>query len=483
MLPPGCEVDGQGHLLSAGHDLTALAARFGTPLYVFNEEEIRARCRAFRQAFAGYGPGVRVAYAGKAFLTTAIAALVAEEGCHLDVVSGGELQTGLFGGMPADRIRFHGNNKQAAEVEAALAAGIDRIVLDNFHEIDLVAAIAARTSLRADVLLRVAPGVEAHAHAYMQTGKQDSKFGFDLASGQALAAARAVARHPSLRLCGLHAHIGSQLLDTTAYALEVGRLIELSAAIRAACDVDVEELNVGGGMGIRYVDDDVPPEPDAVAATIIAAVEDGCRRHGLPLPVLACEPGRAIVGQAGIALYTVGASKRVPGLTPYVSVDGGMGDNIRPALYGAAYTVVVANRMGEPQAERVHIVGRYCESGDFLAKEVAVPALRAGDLVAFLGAGAYQLPMASNYNRVPRPAAVLVSRGRADLILARESIADLLRQDRIPPHLAAGAPQGHLDAAATAASGTSTLTAGFGNGRAREPEDEDGGAATSGGAL
>lgn len=480
MLPPGCEVDGQGHLMSAGHDLTELAARFGTPLYVFNEEAIRSRCRAFRQAFAGYGPGVRVAYAGKAFLTTAIAAIVAEEGCHLDVVSAGEMQTALVGGMPANRIRFHGNNKQVEEVEAALAAGIDRIVLDNFHEIDLVGAAAARLSLRADVLLRVAPGVEAHAHAYMQTGKQDSKFGFDLASGQALAAARAVVRHPALRLRGLHAHIGSQMLDTTAYALAVARLMELAAAMRAELDLDTEEINVGGGVGIRYVDDDVPPEPDAVAATIVEAVREGCRAHRLPPPVLACEPGRSVIGQAGIALYTVGAAKRVPGLTPYISVDGGMGDNIRPALYGATYSVVVAGRMDAPQAERVHIVGRYCESGDFLAKEVALPELRAGDILAFLGAGAYQLPMASNYNRVPRPAAVLVSRGRADLILARESVADLLRHDRLPPHLTAGARPAQLDAAAATGAGSP------GNGltrSGREGGDEDQSAAGSGGTV
>jgi diaminopimelate decarboxylase len=436
MLPPGCEVDGDGHLRSAGHDLAALAKRFGTPLYVFNEEVIRARCRAFRQAFAGYGPGMRVAYAGKAFLTTAMAAIVADEGCHLDVVSAGELQTGLAGGMPAERIRFHGNNKQPAEVEAALAAGVGRIVLDNLHEIDLVAETAARLRQQAEVLLRVAPGVEAHTHAYIQTGKQDSKFGFDLASGQALDAARAVAGRSELRLRGLHAHIGSQLLDPEPYAIVIARLGALAAEIRRETDQSIDELNIGGGMGIRYVADDLPPEPDAIAAAVIGAVERTCRANDLPLPALGCEPGRAIVGEAAIAVYTVGSSKRVPGLTPYVAVDGGMGDNIRPALYGARYTVVAPTRMQDPPGESVHIVGRYCESGDFLAKDVRLPALGPGDLVAFLGAGAYQLPMASNYNRVPRPAAVLVSQGRADLILARESLDDLLRQDRMPAHLA-----------------------------------------------
>ncbi|HVB09443.1 MAG TPA: diaminopimelate decarboxylase [Bacillota bacterium] len=463
MMPPGCEVDGDGHLASAGHDLTDLAARFGTPLYIFNEEVIRARCRAYRHAFATYAPGVRVAYAGKAFLTTAMAALIAEEGLHLDVVSGGELQTALSGGMPAERIHFHGNNKLPAEVEFALTAGIGCTVIDNFYELDLVADTAARLHQRADVLLRVAPGVEAHAHAYMQTGKQDSKFGFDLESGQALAAARLVIERPSLRLRGLHAHIGSQLLDTAAYTIEVARLITLAAAIRRDCDAEIHELNIGGGLGIRYVDDDVPPEPEAVAGAVIAAVTTGCRAHDLPLPVLACEPGRSIVGPAGIALYTVGASKRVPGLTPYVAVDGGMGDNIRPALYGATYTVVVANRMHQPHTERVHVVGRYCESGDFLAKDAPVPELRPGDLLAFFGAGAYQLPMASNYNRVPRPAAVLVSQGHADLILARESVEDLLRQDRMPEHLArAGAGArgpGQRDAAASASPRTGSDTA------------------------
>lgn len=440
MLPDGFTVDERDHLLCAGHDLCALADRYGTPLYVLNEEAIRARCRAYRQAFAAYRPGIRVAYAGKAFLTLAIAALIAQEGLHLDVVSGGELATGLQGGMPARRIALHGNNKSAEEIEAAVGAGIGRIVLDNFREIDLVAAAAERAGNRADVLLRVAPGIDAHAaHAYVQTGEQDSKFGFDLASGQALAAAGLVAGKPSLRLLGLHAHIGSQVLEPAPYARTVERLVELGAAIRSRYDLPLAELNVGGGVGVRYTAADQPPSPATVARAVIGAVTAACRAHDLPLPVLGCEPGRSITAEAGVALYTIGATKRVPGLTPYVAVDGGMGDNIRPALYGSAYTIAVADRVHAAADESVHVVGRYCESGDFLAKGARLPHLEPGDRLAFFAAGAYQLAMASNYNRVPRPAAVLARRNHAEVILERESEADLLRRDRLPPHLRVGA--------------------------------------------
>jgi diaminopimelate decarboxylase len=284
----------------------------------------------------------------------------------------------------------------------------------------------------------------------VRTGTQDSKFGFDLASGQALEAARRVAGLAGLRLRGLHAHLGSQLLDAEPYAAAVDRLLDLAAAVRAATDRELEELNVGGGVGIAYLPGEVGLSPQAFAATVMAAVSEGCRRRDLPPPVLGCEPGRAIVGEVGVAVYTVGSQKRVPGLPPYVAVDGGMGDNIRPALYGSAYRVVVANRMRDPAEERVTVVGRYCESGDFLAKDVPVPRLRAGDRLAMLAAGAYQLPMASNYNRVPRPAALLVRSGHADVILTRETYDDLLRQDRIPPHLAAPAAGPAVAAAAAA---------------------------------
>lgn len=436
-LPPGTAVDAAGHLCSGGCDLVALAARYGTPLYVFNEDVLRANCRAYVAAFADYAPGALVAYAAKACLTRAIAAIVAAEGLHLDVVSGGELHLALSAGFPPERVVFHGNNKGADEIELALDAGVGRVVVDNFDELDRLAAAAAARRARVRVLLRVAPGIEAHTHAYIETGSHDSKFGFDLESGQALEAARRCATLSALQLVGLHAHIGSQLLDTESLPPLAARMLDLAAAVRAETGAAVQELNLGGGAGIRYADGQTL-SPASVARAITEAVVAGCAARGLSPPRLAVEPGRSIVGEAGIALYTVGSRKRVPGLTPYVAVDGGMGDNIRPALYGAEYAVVAAGRMRDPCVERVHVVGRYCESGDFLARSVPLPPLEPGDLLAFYSAGAYQYPMASNYNGVPRPCLLLVSGGRAEVMVERETYADLCARDRLPERLRAG---------------------------------------------
>jgi diaminopimelate decarboxylase len=441
-LPPGVEVDERGHLVDGGCDVTLLARHYGTPLYVFNESVLRGNCRAYRRAFASYGPGVVVAYAAKALLTRAVAAVVAAEGLALDVVSGGELHVALSAGFPASRVVFHGNNKTPAEIEQALDAGVGRFVVDNFDELERLGAAAARRGRSQPVLLRVAPGIEAHTHEYIQTGSQDSKFGFDLASGQALGAARRCSGHPGLQLVGLHAHIGSQLLDAQAVPPLVERMLDLAQAVAAAGAGPVRELNLGGGAGIRYVDEE-PLSPQVLAEAMTAAVRAGCRRRGMEPPALAVEPGRSVVGEAGIVLYTVGSRKRVPGLVPYVAVDGGMGDNIRPALYGAAYTVVAAARMHDPCTEQVHVVGRYCESGDFLARDVHLPPLQVGDLLAFYSAGAYQLPMASNYNHVPRPGALLVADGVAEVMLERETYGDLLARDRLPARLRPAAADGH----------------------------------------
>jgi len=437
-LPPGCAVDARGHLCSAGCDLPALVARYGTPLYVFNEDVLRANCRAYRGALAGYEGGTAVAYAAKAALTLALAAICAAEGLHLDVVSAGEVQTALAAGFPPERMYLHGNNKSAAEIELALEAGIGRVVVDNFHELGLVDAAARRRGRRQRILLRVAPGIEAHTHDYIRTGSQDSKFGFDLQTGQALEAARQAAGSAGLEYLGLHAHIGSQILDTAALRPLVEILLDLAVAIRCTTDLGLRELNVGGGAGIRYAGAEETLAPQDLCATLLRALREGCAARGLPPPLLTVEPGRSIVGEAGIALYTVGASKRVPGLVPWVAVDGGMGDNIRPALYGAEYSVVLANRMHDPALETVHVVGRYCESGDFLARAVRLPEPRAGDILAFFSAGAYQYPMASNYNRVPRPCLLLASAGRADVMVERETVADLLARDRLPERLRAG---------------------------------------------
>lgn len=433
-LPPGCSVNNQGHLQIGGCDVVELAARYGTPLYVYNEDVLRANCRSYREAFAAYEAGFAVAYAAKASLTLAIAAIMAQEGMHLDVVSAGELYTALSGGFPAERIHFHGNNKSAEEIALALEAGVGRFVVDNTHEMALLQEAAVHRGCRQKVLLRVAPGIEAHTHDYIRTGSQDSKFGFDLQSGQALQAARQCAGAAGLELVGLHAHIGSQILDVAALGPLVEILLELAVQVRAATDLPLRELNVGGGAGIRYAGERTLPPADVVGA-IVSAVRQGCAARDMALPLLSIEPGRSIVGEAGVAIYTVGSQKRVAELLPYVAVDGGMGDNIRPALYGAEYTVVAAARMADPAEETVRIVGRYCESGDFLAKEAELPRLRAGDLLAFFSAGAYQYPMSSNYNRVPRPCLLLVSGGRAQVMVERETLADLVAHDRLPDHL------------------------------------------------
>lgn len=428
-------VNAHGHLVWAGCDVVELAERYGTPLYVLDESVIRSRCRAYHAGFAAYGSRADVAYAGKALLTMAIARLMHQEGMHLDVVSGGELHVALRAGFPAERIVFHGNNKSRTELATAIAVGVGRIIVDNFHELDLLAQLLGGGG-RQRVLLRVAPGIEAHTHDYIRTGSQDSKFGFDLQSGQVVDAVARGAEVPGLEIVGLHAHIGSQILDVAAIVPLVQTMLDLVVQVRDDAPGVVTELNLGGGPGIRYTEERALP-PEEFAQAIVDAVVRGCADRELPLPHLMVEPGRSIVGEAGLAIYRVGAQKRVAGLIPYCSVDGGMGDNIRPALYGAEYTALLANRRPPASAavEPVHIVGRYCESGDFLAKAVPLPPLEPGDLLALPSAGAYQYPMSSNYNLVPRPCLLLAADGEAHVMVKRETYEDLVARDRVPAHL------------------------------------------------
>lgn len=430
---PPVEINSSGHLVFGGWDVLDLAARFGTPLYVYDESRIRASCREFREAVEGAG-GV-VAYAGKAFLTQAMVRIVDEEGLWLDVVSGGEIHTALGAGFPAERVLFHGNNKAESELAHALDAGIGRIVVDNFHELKLVDRLARERGRRQPVLLRVTPGIEAHTHEYIATGQQDSKFGFDVQSGQALEAARQAVAAPGLAWRGLHCHVGSQIFEVEPYRLAAEALVNLGAEIRQATGAALLEADIGGGFGIRYLEEDCPPRVLDAVGVAIEALRTTARRHGMEPPRLMIEPGRAIVGEAGITLYTVGSIKEIPGVRTYVAVDGGMADNPRPALYGARYAAVVANRAGEAPLATVRLVGRYCESGDVLIKEAPLQRVGPGDVVALFSTGAYHYSMASNYNRFPRPAAVLVAGGEADLMIERESYADLARLDRIPARL------------------------------------------------
>lgn len=439
---PPVRVNNLGHLLIGECDAVDLAARFGTPLYVFDEAVIRSRCRRFREAAAAAG-GV-AAYAGKAFLTLAMARIVAEEGLCLEVVSGGELYTALEAEFPPDRLFFHGNNKSAEELRLAVEAGIGRIVVDNFYELELLERVAASVGRRPAVLLRIAPGIEAHTHEYIRTGQEDSKFGFDLASGQALEAARRAVASPYLDWHGLHCHVGSQIFEIEPYRAAAEVLMDLAAGIRAETGAVIREADVGGGFGIRYTSNDEPPPVEEQVAAAAGSLAAAARRYGLPVPRMIIEPGRAIIGEAGVTLYTAGARKEIPGVRTYVAVDGGMADNPRPAMYGAEYTAVVANKAAEPAAEKVRIVGRFCESGDVLIREIALPPIEPGDVIAVFSSGAYQYSMSSNYNRFPRPAAVLVNGREADVIIERESYADLVRNDRLPPRLRARGSRGEL---------------------------------------
>ena len=430
VLPVSASVSDDGVLSIGGLAVTELAQEFGTPLYIYDEATLRANMRRYVNALnAGY-PDALPLYASKAYSDPHVVKIAAEEGMGLDVVSAGEIAVAAAAGFPMDRVYFHGNNKLPEELAYALEAGVDRIVADNFHEIDLLNSIAAEAGKRAQILLRIGPGVEAHTHDYIKTGALDSKFGFALPIGQAEEAVKRAQAAPHLDLIGIHAHIGSQIFDIEPYVDTLDLLIAFAQEMAQKYGLSVQELSPGGGWGIRYTGADDPPPIEDLANTVTATVKDRMAALGWDLPRLVVEPGRSIVGQAGVGLYTVGSRKTIPGVRAYVAVDGGMADNIRPALYDAAYTVLVGNRMHDAPAETVTIAGRYCESGDVLFKDVQMPRLNAGDLIAVPSSGAYCLAMSSNYNLVPRPAVALVNDGHARLIRRRETLDDLIR-----PHL------------------------------------------------
>jgi diaminopimelate decarboxylase len=433
LLPATAEVTAEGHLALDGVDLVALAREFGTPLYVYDEATIRGRARGYRDSLREAYPGESlVCYAGKAYCAPWLLRVVADEGLGLDVVSGGELFAAQHVGFPPDRIFFHGNNKAEAELSEALEYGVGRIVVDNLDEIELLGRLtAARGPVeRQKVLLRVAPGVEAHTHAHIQTGALDTKFGLSLQTGAAAAGVAGLRAAPGLELVGLHAHIGSQVFELEPYRETVARIFGFAATVGLA----LQEFSPGGGFGVRYTPADVDLPVGAAARAVANAVHEaaaGGSARGLSasLPRLTIEPGRSIVGAAGVALYTVGGVKRIEGVRTYVAVDGGMADNIRPTAYGAAYTPLLANRALEAASETVAVAGRYCESGDVLVRDARLPLPVAGDLVAVPASGAYQLSMASNYNLVPRPAVVVVADGQARLVRRRETYADVLASD------------------------------------------------------
>lgn len=423
------KVNGSGHLEIGGMDATQLAAEYGTPLFVYDIQLFRERARAFQETFKQADVSYQVAYASKAFSSIAIYQVAAQEGLSLDVVSSGELYTAIQAGFPRERIHFHGNNKSDTELRMAFEEGIGCIVVDNFYEIQQLTKLAQEYDRTIPVLLRVTPGIEAHTHDYITTGQEDSKFGFDLMNGQADRAFLQMMQADRLNVLGLHCHIGSQIFETSAFRLAAEKLVGKMAEWHDKHGYTCSVLNLGGGFGIRYTEEDTPLEPSVYVKEMIEAVKIVAGDSNYPVPEIWIEPGRSLIGDAGTTLYTIGATKRVPGIRNYAAVDGGMSDNIRPALYGAKYSSVLANRAQETLSETYTIAGKCCESGDKLIEEAQLPAVTAGDILAVFCTGAYGYSMASNYNRLARPAVVFVEDARAQLVIRRESLEDLISHD------------------------------------------------------
>ena len=383
VFPNTAEVDSQGHLVIGGCDTAELASRFGTPLYIYDEETLRERCRAFVGEFQNRYQSTTVAYASKAYINPALARLFADEGLGLDVVSGGEMAIAQAVDFPPQRVYFHGNNKGRPELEQALEWGIGRIVIDSFYELELLKEVTSKAGKSQEVLLRVSPGIDPHTHSKTTTGILDSKFGFSIETGDAARAVRQAIKAPLLDLKGLHFHLGSPIFELEPYRAAMEMVLDFASGQREE-GLDLKELSPGGGFAIAYTQEQRPPTISAYAETIVSSLTEGCQRLAMELPQLVIEPGRAITGPAGVALYRVGAVKDIPGVRRYVSVDGGMGDNIRPALYEAAYEAVVANRMNEKPTDVVTIAGKYCESGDILVRDIPLPPIQGGgdDLIA-----------------------------------------------------------------------------------------------------
>lgn len=426
VLPLTAALNPAGHLTIGGVDTLELAREFGTPLYVFDEEDLRAKCREYLAEFGSRLPDVRVLYASKAYIGRALAQVLADEGLGLDVVSGGEIAVARAAEFPLERAYFHGNNKSRDELMEALRGDIGRIVIDNYQDIELLNEVAVAAGKRQPVLLRVTPDVDPHTHSAITTGVLDSKFGLSLAGGQAEDALAKALAAPGLDVYGLHCHIGSQLFETEPYEQAIDKVLSFAAEMKAKHALNLREFSPGGGIGLQYLRDEVPPRVEVFAEVIAKAIKSSCERYGLSLPCVVIEPGRSIVGRAGVALYSIGSRKEVPGIRTYVAVDGGMSDNIRPAIYGSQYEAIAAGRPTAPTDELVTVVGKYCESGDILVKDVRLPHLEAGEILMIPASGAYCLSMASNYNAALKPPIVFVRNGKARIVRRRESYADLM---------------------------------------------------------
>ncbi|MCL2856838.1 MAG: diaminopimelate decarboxylase [Oscillospiraceae bacterium] len=425
-------VNEKGHLTIGEMDTVVLAEQYGTPLYVMDEDEIRKNARAFTSGIEKYYGGKgHVAFACKAFCCKEICRIADSEGLWLDVVSGGETHTALSAGFPVERLIFHGNNKPATELADAIDAGIGRIVVDNIFELELLNQLASAASKRdkVKIQLRIKPGVEAHTHEFITTGQIDSKFGFALETGEAFEAVKKALEQGNIELVGLHCHIGSQIFDVAAFAQAARVMVDFIAKIKNDLGHQIAELNLGGGFGIKYLHEHTPAPYESFMEAVSKVVLEGCRTRGIDVPTIILEPGRSITGPAGITLYTIGALKEIPGVRTYLTVDGGMADNPRYALYQSKYEMLLAGRANAPKTDSYKVAGRCCESGDILGVDVPLPKPKVGEILAVLATGAYNYTMASHYNRLPNPAIVMVKGGKSRVIVRRENYDDLIRND------------------------------------------------------
>ncbi|MCX7831374.1 MAG: diaminopimelate decarboxylase [Actinobacteria bacterium] len=429
VFPRSSRINEKGNLEIGGVDTVDLVREFGTPLFVYDENHIREQLRRYRNAFLENGIDAIVAYAGKAFLCKYMARIASEEGAYLDCVTGGEIYTALEAGFPAERIFFHGNNKGDEEIEFAIENGVGYFVLDSFDEIERLSSILRKRSLKQDVLVRITPGIVPKTHTYIQTGQVDSKFGFSLASGQAYEAVIEVLNSKNLELKGFHMHIGSQIFSLEPFIAACKVMADFCLSVKERSNYLPSIINLGGGLGVAYRLTDEPPSIEEFISTLSKALKEEFSTRGLSLPVVAIEPGRSIVANAAVTLYKVGTIKDVIGVRLYVSVDGGMSDNLRPMLYGAVYEAFIANKMNRAPETTVTIAGKHCENGDILIRDVKLPFPEIGDIVVVPVTGAYGYAMSNNYNRQPRPAVVFVKEGKATLAIKREKYEDLIRNE------------------------------------------------------
>lgn len=433
LKPITTRINDNGNLEIAGCDLIELAQKYETPLYVIDETTLRTICREYKQAFSGYEK-VKMLYASKALMTKAVAKIVNSEGFGFDAVSGGEIYTVYKSGIDMSQVLFNGSNKSYDEIDLALKVGVGRISVDNFFELSLLNEIAKSHNKKVDILLRVAPGIECHTHEYIQTGHLDSKFGFDLT--QVYDVIELIQeQYTNLIPRGFHAHIGSQIFETKIFEDEIEILVKEIALIKDKFGVTFDEINIGGGLGVKYTEDDLPPSVFEVGDLIIKTLNSVIKKYSLQPLTLYLEPGRSIISTSGVTLYTVGSSKQVPNGTKYWSVDGGMADNPRPSMYQAQYSAQIVNKPCNDNSQKVTIAGKFCESGDILIKDIMLPELEEGDILCVFNTGAYNYSMASNYNRFQKPAAVLVNNSQSDIIINRESLDDLIAHDVVPNRL------------------------------------------------